>query len=129
MKTETMLENAKPLSADALVLIVGANDYSNDVPFAQTVANITGMVQKTGAPRVIIYAVPPNDETPELTVEFNANLQKLAAANGWTFIDGPAGIRTANNTYASGMTADGVHPTADGARILGEAMRAALLQP
>lgn len=126
VRTETMLENAKPVEAQALVLMVGANDYVQDIPFDQTAANIRGIVQKTGVSRVILSSIPPRDETPELTVAFNENLERLAAVQGWSFVDAAAGVRK-DDRYAPGMTIDGVHPTAAAARIIGEEIRAALL--
>lgn len=126
VKTSAMLENAQPVSADVLVLIAGTNDYANNVPFSETAANFQGIAQKSQVGRVIVSAVPPHDEVPELSAAFNANLEELATAQGWEFIDAPAGVR-AGNVYADGMTKDGVHPTAEAARILGEAIRAAIL--
>lgn len=90
VKTEAMLESAKPVTADALVLIVGTNDYSGGVPFEATAANISGFVDKSEDGRVIISAVPPRDASPATATDSNANLQALAAAQGWEFIDAVA---------------------------------------
>lgn len=124
-KTAKMVENSKPLKADVLVLSVGANDYATRVPFTETSANIVALVKKSSVRRVLLVSAPPRDETPEWTVEYNRNLERLAAAQGWEFVDAAAGIR-AGNVHADGMSQDGVHPTAQAARIMGAAIGAAI---
>lgn len=124
-QTDVILQNAKPVEAEVLVLVVGANDYANGVPFERTAANIVGMVKNSGVGRVVISAVPPRDATPELTAEFNQGLERLAGNKSWEFVDAPAGVR-AGDVYAPGMSHDGVHPTARAARIMGVAIGAAI---
>lgn len=124
-QTSEILENAKPVQADVLILVVGANDYSNGVAFERTSANVVALVKKSGVSRVVVSSVPPRDETPELTVEYNRNLERLAGAQGWEFVDAAGGVRS-GDVYAPGMSHDGIHPTAKAARIMGEAIRAAI---
>lgn len=125
VETDEMLANARPVIADVLVLLAGANDYAHDVPFAQTAANLDGIVATTGVSRVVVSAVPPSDLAPDDAAAFNVNLQKLAAARGWQFIDPMAELRAGTN-YARGMTSDGVHPTEAAAQLIGKGIAAAI---
>ncbi|MEV8149969.1 SGNH/GDSL hydrolase family protein [Arthrobacter sp. NPDC080073] len=125
VKSETMLQHATPIKADVLVLLAGANDYANSVPFDQTTANLDGIVAKTGVARVVLSAVPPRDATPDAATVFNQKLEQLATARKWQFIDPMAGVRNGDR-YAPGMTADGVHPTEAAAKIIGQSLSAAI---
>jgi lysophospholipase L1-like esterase len=128
VKSATMLEHAKPVKADALVIIAGTNDYGNGVPFDESAANIAGIVQKVGAKRVLVSAVPPSDILPAEAAAFNTELKAFVASKGWGWVDSSAKLRTNDNAYVEGMTVDGTHPTEKAARIIGETIRAALLK-
>ena len=123
--TSTMVRNAAPVRADVLVVIAGTNDIAHGVPFATIARNLAAIVRKVGAGRVIISAIPPRDATPAVTVEFNRLLERFVKAEGWTFVDAMVGVRDGTR-YAAGMTADGTHPNARGARVIGEALAEAI---
>jgi len=125
VQTNEMLSNAKPVKAEALVLLAGANDYIHDTPFAVTAANLDGIVKKTGIKRVVISAVPPNDQRPEAASAFNVSLKQHAAARKWAFIDPMKPLRNGEN-YAPGMSHDGIHPTERAAKLIGGGIAAAL---
>ena len=124
--TAQMAAGAQPVDADVLVVLAGTNDVTAGIPFGETATNIAEIAATVNAPRVLISAVPPIDPDPVLAVELNANLEALAVAREWEFVDAPAGARDGNR-FAPGMSADGVHPTAQGARVIGAAVRAALV--
>lgn len=125
-QTSSMRENFEPIDgSDVLVVLAGANDVANDVPFDETAANIEAIVDESAAPRVIVSSIPPQDEDPGRVVAFNEELEAFAQDNGWEWVDAAAGLRDGDE-YADGLSNDGIHPTADGARILGDAIQEAI---
>ncbi len=109
-------------SADALVILAGTNDLSRHTKRERTAANLIRISQIVKAPVVLLSSVPPRDDAVEATVEYNSFLQSLAAERGWIFVDAAAGLRSDANTFAAGLSEDGVHPNVAGARILGSAL-------
>lgn len=126
--TAEMLAGSTPVKSDVLVVIAGTNDIHAGVPFAQIGRNLQAIVDKARAPRVIVSSVPPRNDFRERTLAYNEWLHGFAAEQGWRWIDGSRGLRDDNHPgrYAKGLTYDGVHPSAEGARILGAAVLAAL---
>jgi lysophospholipase L1-like esterase len=107
--------------ADVLVVMLGTNDLKHGVADADTGRNIERIVEKVGAPHVLISFVPPSDITSwrpgnrDLQrggIVENRSLTALAARHGWMVADPFAPIRSFRNGYAQGTTDDGVHPTA-----------------
>jgi hypothetical protein len=88
--------------------------------------NLEEIVGTVAAPRVVLSSIPPRDDDPQVAVTFNAGLQRLAAQHQWTFVDPMAAVRD-GDTFRDGLTGDGVHPTPEGARLIGQAMRQALV--
>lgn len=125
-QTARMVGEATPVEADVLVMFAGTNDAGNAVPFEESAKNLTSIADTVGAGRVIVSAIPPQDFNPGVAPAFNDKLRVLAADRGWEFVDAPAGVREGDR-FLPGMTADGTHPTAEAARIMGEAIRAAIL--
>lgn len=122
--TETIAANVTPYDADVLVIAAGTND--SFISFERTTAALDAIVAKAEVPRVIVSAIPPNNTRPNLPTAFNAALQQLASERGWEFVDAAASLRDGEQ-YIDGYSLDGVHPTKDAARILGEGIRAAIL--
>ncbi|WP_353813565.1 SGNH/GDSL hydrolase family protein [Agromyces sp. SYSU T00266] len=52
----------------------------------------------------------------------NERLDDLTDERGWRFVDACAGLRTLDGRFAEGMTSDGLHPSEEGARVLGAAI-------
>lgn len=127
-RSESMAANVKPVKADVLVVLAGTNDFGNNVPFSESAANIITIVKTVGAKRVIVSATPPSDSMPAEGAAYNTELQAFAKGKGWTWVDATAKLRTKDNTYISGLTLDGTHPTAEAARMIGESIRAAILK-
>ena len=115
-----------PVDAETLVLLAGTNDYALAVPFAETTANLDRIVQTVGIADVVVVSVPPMAAYPQGAPELNQRLEELASARGWRFVDASAGLRDADGRYQDGMTSDGIHPSEQGARVLGEAIAEAL---
>lgn len=107
---------------DILVLSLGANDGLRGIPVSDTRTNLNGIIAKVKAnnPEVAVVIagmmVPPNmGET--YAREFQALFPQLAEENGAYFIpfllEGVAGEPALN-------LPDGIHPTADGHKIMAE---------
>lgn len=124
--TAAMAEGVQaPFDADVLVILGGTNDVSG-VSHTEIGANIVRIAENAGVERVVLSSIPPIDFLPENPVALNAYLETLAAEQGWIWVDAAAGLRNGDR-FAEGMAYDGVHPTAEGARVLGEAIAAAIV--
>jgi lysophospholipase L1-like esterase len=126
--TSQMARGARPVDADVLVVLAGTNDVYRGLPFAACAANLRSIVEAVGARRVVVSSIPPIDVEPTLVTTYNQQLQELAAASGWEFVDAMAGIRRGDR-FADGMSLDGVHPTVAAAEAIGAAVREYVLPP
>ncbi|MRX44789.1 SGNH/GDSL hydrolase family protein [Agromyces kandeliae] len=124
--TERMAESVAPVEADVLVLLAGTNDVAFGVPFDESAANLARIVDAVGITDVVVASIPPMDAFPERAEDYNARLDDLSGDRGWRFVDASADLRTADGRFEYGMSSDGLHPTAEGARVLGAAIAAAL---
>ena len=124
--TAMMADSAAPVDADALVVLAGTNDVAFGIPFDESAANLERIVDAVGIEDVVVVSIPPMDAFPDGVEAYNERLDDLAADRGWRFVDASAGLRTADGRFGDGMSSDGLHPSADGARVLGEAIAAAL---
>jgi acyl-CoA thioesterase I len=116
------------LAGDVEILVVelGANDGLRGLPVAGLKQNLTEIIARARARniRVILTGMeaPPNFG-PAYTSEFRAVYRQLAREHDVTFIpfylDGVAGIPSLN-------IADGIHPNAQGSRIVEKTVWAAL---
>jgi lysophospholipase L1-like esterase len=121
-----MAENVGEVEADVLVILAGTNDVNNGVPFEQSAGNLVRVVEKVGARKVLVSAIPPIDVQPGLSPRFNQQLQQFALSHGWVFVDPMAGVREGDR-FAPGMTTDGVHPTEAAAQVIGAALGKAIV--
>lgn len=121
-----MAESVAPLEAETLVLLAGTNDVAFGMPFSETSANLDRIVETVGIEEVVVASIPPLEAFPQGAVEFNERLEDLADDRGWRFVDASAGLRTDDGRFRPGMTSDGLHPSEQGARVLGEAIEAEL---
>jgi lysophospholipase L1-like esterase len=124
--TQRMATGTRAVPADVLVIGIGVADAQKGVPFSATTANIDRVVKTINAPRVILAGAPPVDASPDTATTVNNDLQQLAKQRGWTYVDAAAGVREGTK-YAAGMSDDGVNPNAAGAKIIGAAVRRAVL--
>jgi hypothetical protein len=105
--------------ADVLVVELGTNDVNQAVPAARTIAAVNALVEREGAPHVLVVDTPPSDHTTSLwgvdrrtgNAAMNRDLAADARQHGWTVVDPFAADRTADGAYAPGTTLDGIHPT------------------
>lgn len=125
--TAEMAAAVEPVDADVLVVLAGTNDVATGVPFDDTASAVARIVATVGAEEVLVSAVPPLDARPEEAAQLNTDLEALAHARGWAFVDSAAGIREGAR-FTDGMSDDGVHPTVAGAERIGAAIRAAVVE-
>jgi lysophospholipase L1-like esterase len=124
--TAMMADAVAPIEADVLVVLGGTNDVAFGIPFDESAANLDRIVDTVGIEDVVVVSIPPMDAFPDGVEEYNERLDDLADDRGWRFVDASAGLRTADWRFGDGMSSDGLHPSADGARVLGEAIAAEL---
>lgn len=122
--------------ADALVVQGGANDIAQDRPTASAAADIRVIVDRVkeiGVPVLVAEVLPANTGVPEtitLIDDINRRLAALAGEAGvplvpwYGVLEDPARPDRMLPAY----TGDGVHPTVDGHRLLGEALAPVLAQ-
>jgi acyl-CoA thioesterase I len=107
---------------DVFVLELGANDGLRGIPVTETTKNLQEIIDRVrakypGAKQVLLgMQVPPNMGGRYIS-EFRLIFQALAAKNNMAFVpfllEGVGGIQTLNQS-------DGIHPTAEGHKILAE---------
>jgi hypothetical protein len=69
-----------------------------------------------GIEHVLISAIPPRDQDPTISDEFNAQLQAYATSQGWSWVDPWVPSRhEATRTWLPGLTAEGFHPVVSAA--------------
>lgn len=124
--TAMILDDTHRYNADVLVILAGTNDTLQGVPFSQSALSLRAIVAKAGVARVIVAAIPPIDFAPHDAALYNVKLKTLAAKENWDYVDAAKGLRDRDH-YIDGLTVDGIHPTAEGAEIFGEALHRAIL--
>ena len=105
---------------DIFILELGANDGLRGIPLTETKKNLQAIIDKVKAkyPRATLILagmqVPPN-MGPEYTAGFRTLFTDLAQKNKMRLIrfllEGVGGVKELNQAY-------GIHPTAEGARIV-----------
>ncbi|RBP65504.1 GDSL-like lipase/acylhydrolase family protein [Brevibacterium sanguinis] len=127
--TEQMAHGVQgPLDADVLVILAGTND-AGWVGHERIGANLDRIAEEAGVGTVVLSSVPPIDSASRSAVELNAHLERFAGEQGWVWVDAAAALRDdEGERFAPGMSDDGVHPTQQGARVLGEAIGEAVVR-
>jgi lysophospholipase L1-like esterase len=115
-----------PAGPDVLVIMAGNNDIDASLPFDVIDENLVAIAGQVHAPRVVLSTIAPEDQDAAAVTDFNAGLPELATRQGWQLVDPMAGVGDGRGHYVPGMSDDGVHPTAAGARLIGAALRSAL---
>ncbi|MFF2272202.1 SGNH/GDSL hydrolase family protein [Agromyces sp. NPDC058136] len=126
-QTSFMADSVTAYDADVLVVLAGTNDLGFGVPFDESAAHLDRIVATVGIDDVVISSIPPTGAFPEASAQYNEQLEALADDRGWRFVDASAGLRNTDGGFADGMSYDGIHPSEQGARVLGAAIAAELL--
>lgn len=125
-----MAAGLQPVSADVLVMIAGTNDIHASVGYATIGQNMLAIVGKSDVGRVLVSSVPPRNDFREPTARYNAWLHDFVLEQGWDWVDAARGLRAEQDplSYGPGLSEDGVHPSNAGARLLGTAILAELVE-
>jgi acyl-CoA thioesterase-1 len=110
----------KPIKV--FVLELGANDGLRGIPVAQTTANLQAIIEKVkdkypDATLVLVGMQMPPNMGKRYAADFKSMFEKLAHKNKMVLVpfllDGVGGVAQLNQS-------DGIHPTAEGQKILAE---------
>jgi lysophospholipase L1-like esterase len=106
--------------ADVLVVELGTNDVTQQVPESTVASNIVALANKVQAKHVLILALPPsNIEDDSRThvnrraagVTQNRTLIDMAVTHNYLYVDPFSFQRAYNNAWGTNASVDGVHPT------------------
>ncbi|WP_158507162.1 GDSL-type esterase/lipase family protein [Subtercola sp. Z020] len=118
-----MASQVQPVpDADVVVIMAGTNDLAAGLTLEQLDDDITSIVSTVGAKNVVLAAIPPITLRADYAVEANADLEALAAKNGWFFHDGWGNLRTADGVWSTQYKVDGIHTTKAGYGVFGRDM-------
>lgn len=123
--TQLMRDSVTPIDADVVVIMAGTNDGGR-ISFEESAANLKEIVAKVGVQRLIVSSIAPRDADPVMASSYNQKLEPFVKAQGWEYVDAWAGVRTAANQYAPGMSHDGVHPGQEAVDSVSQAIAAAI---
>ena len=104
----SMADNLELSSGDVLVVMAGTNDALRGVPVAETREGVERIVEKAQTDAVILCAIPPLSRDPGAAKAINMELEKLAAASGWLWLD-PWDLYRDGDDWTNGGSLDGVH--------------------
>jgi lysophospholipase L1-like esterase len=115
------------------VVLAGTNDLGNGATVAAMTSGLQAIYTTLRAASIIpVVCTPPprsGDSGPNKNwaIQLNDWLYRYAAANGHPFVDFyGALVNTANGDYTAAYTSDNIHPTAAGAKVMGQAVATAL---
>lgn len=114
-------------TADVVVWAFGTNDIGTDSTWERFRDGADEFYQATlldDPAQFVVVAVGPMDRRPgELVAAWNARTEALAEERGWTFVDPFGDMRASSGEWADeSLTYDGLHPTAEAAERMSEAM-------
>jgi lysophospholipase L1-like esterase len=112
--------------ADVLVVLVGTNDLTLGAAPDDIELGLTRIAAAAGVDDVLVSSIPPIDHLAQKTADYNVLLSRIAYRHGWSFVDAGASVVRPDCTYRHDLTTDGIRPSAEGARTIGEAIRAVL---
>lgn len=111
--------------ADALIVTLGGNDMLRGLPPAEARANLDAILTKAqakGLPVLLVGMQAPGNWGPEYKAAFDAIYPDLAAAHHVLLADSFFGPLLNGATdpaaIASWMQADGIHPNAEGVKVI-----------
>ena len=116
---EEMADAVVPVEADVLVIMAGTNDVRFGTAFADARPSYESVVDTIGADRVVIAAIPPYERAPQAAATYDADLAAWAYSEGYPVVDPWTFARGADDLWAAGWSADGIHPTVSGYERLG----------
>lgn len=114
-----------PLEPDMLLLLGGANDLGWGISLEDILTNLTNIVAmaRGAGAEVLVGAVPPIQAFEDLTrlrVELNDRLRAMCDEQGAVYVDLFAPLADDSGFLLGEYSADGLHLTEGGYRLMGE---------
>jgi hypothetical protein len=125
-RAEILADRVRPVDADVLVIMAGTTDLRLGPANDDTELALQRIANRAGASHVLISSIPPVRGQIEAIAQFNDWLARVAYRHGWSFVDAGGAVRTPDCRYRPGLSVNGLRPNAEGARLIGEAVRSAL---
>lgn len=123
--------------ADALIVTLGGNDMLRGLSPSEVRANLDAILTAAdakGLPVLLVAMKAPANFGPDYKAEFDAIYAELAKAHGallaadfFAGFEAAGAVMTDPASYAGWMQADGIHPNAEGARLIAAALGPAVL--
>jgi lysophospholipase L1-like esterase len=115
------------LAPHLAIILLGTNDNSQNVTLEAFKTRIKNVADRiiAGSPRcdILLVGPGPNDLVRTFEIDdYNDQLFALARENGWAFIDLKRFFGEFVDADARGLYGDGVHPNADGGRVIRSAI-------
>ena len=124
--------------ADALIVTLGGNDMLRGLSPSEVRANLDAILTAAdakGLPVLLVAMAAPANFGPDYKAEFDAVYPDLAAAHGallapdfFAGFVGAGGSMTDPASYAGWMQADGIHPNAEGVKLVVEGLGPKVLE-
>jgi lysophospholipase L1-like esterase len=111
------------------LVLAGTNDVGA-VPLATSIANLTAIYAGLRAAGITAVActLPPRTDARTAVAKLNHWIKRYCALQGIPIVDlHGALVDVTTGGYSAGLSSDGIHPIAKGARVMGDAVAAALL--
>jgi lysophospholipase L1-like esterase len=129
-----MKADALDLKPMVMVVLAGTNDLARGValPTIENNLYVMGSLAKAQGIKVIFASVTPVNGTniavrpPEKILELNKYLQELCAKEGYLYLDYFTALKDSEGHIPKELAADGLHPNADGYKIMAPLVQAAI---
>lgn len=109
------------LRPSRVLVLGGTNDVRNgdSAPSVENLDEIRARLAEAGI-KATFGLIPPSEDMPAETKQFNDRLRAWAAAGGVELLDYWTPLADADGTYRDGMNADNIHPSPAGARVMAD---------
>jgi lysophospholipase L1-like esterase len=129
-----MKADALDLKPMAMVVLAGTNDLARGVtiPAIENNLYMIGSLAKAQGIKVIFASITPVNganiavRPPEKILELNKYLQELCAKEGYLYLDYFSALKDSEGLIPKALAADGLHPNADGYKIMAPLAQAAI---
>lgn len=125
-RARDLVSLVEPSEADVLVVAVGTNDLDYGPVGDEIELSLQRIAERVGVPEVLISSIPPVSGQPQKTADYNDLLARIAYRHDWSFVDAGSVVVADDCRYRKGLGDDEGRPTAEGARLIGEAVRGVL---
>jgi lysophospholipase L1-like esterase len=124
--TGDMRSGVRRVDGDVLVVMAGTNDIAHGIDWEASRDNVLTITRTLRIDSVVVSAIPPSATLPAAATAYDEQLRRVAAEQGWTFVDPWETAREGGN-WVPGDSDDGIHPVQEVADEAGRTLRAAVL--